>query len=658
MKFTISIRALILSALALALGAATAFWASVVYQSTYQTILAGFDQKLQVLSEGAATLSDGDAHAQYQRPARISAMTLGPEAAWWAFDATRQRLVRLDSGDGGIVELLPPGPLPAIASLAFEAEPPRLWALLEDGSFAVWQVESSTPLNLVPADAALTDGLGRFDELLSGEGQLYARRGPEVFSLSAADEQPIATNRLFELSTEVSRLSKGEQGWWALSADRSQLLQLDPQGILQEETALTLDSPVQALLVSEGALYLAAAAMQRFDPQQASFEALAEPGFYSETHPFMATHQKAYRQIREAAGLTFLYTEVFFGDNQIRYIIDGSVGDDHTTPGYIDVVPDTSVEELVKAQTLGQPFVSDIRQWDLWGLIKVSGAPIRDAQGKVVAVAGADVDIGVIRSKTRRALFSVLLVGVGVLLLAGLVSIRIANGLTRPLRRIKDAALRLAAGYFGGQLATGSGDEIDQLASSLDRLSARVNAQQQQSQSYQLTLMDHRLRAALRHVLDDGVRRAGEGSGAELLNRQRAVAELNSDVVRAGELRLLWVIEAQVTELGRALARARIARLGRRLLSRLPVKSGLAQLLHAEPTLQACAALDAEGRLSVASRDSIEIGVEQSDGSCRQLRLQDGESQLITEDHAIVWNAEWRVALALPAFGQHPRGQA
>ena len=637
MKATISIRVLILSALALALGAATAFWASVVYQSTYQIILDGFDQKLRVLSGGAATLSDGDQHAAYQQPGQIRALALGADGRWWGYDLARHQLAVLDQGDGGIIDLLPAAIGLAPTSLAFDRDRQQLWSIDAEGQWQGWQWPEWTVLSEPPAAArpAATD------ELLAVDGKLWLRSAQQLRPLDGL-AAPI------QLAQPVKRVVQGgDGGWIGLAEAADALLLFGADGALAQRLPLALDErQVHALLVDQSAVYLASDAMLRYDLEQQALELIAEPGFYSEAHPFMAAHQAAYRKVREDAGLTFLYTEVFLGGDQIRYIVDGSLGDDHTQPGYLDTVPETSLEELIRAQNRGQAFVSDIRQWEQWGLIKVSGEPIRNRQGQVVAIAGADVDISVIRSKTRRALFSVLLVGVGVLLLAGLVSIRISNSLTQPVRRIKDAALRLAAGYFGGQLATGSNDEIDQLAASLDRLSARVAAQKEQSKSYQHTLLQHRLQAALRHVLDDGVRRARQGALASLLSGSGVSGERCSDVVLAGDSRLMWRLGEQLEGLPRALARARVARLGRRLMAKLSPPQALAQLLAAEPGLSACAVLSSSGELLVATLGALELQVECASGELISHTLQHGERLQLSKGQRLRWQNEWLLPVA------------
>ena len=640
MKATISIRVLILSALALALGAATALWASVVYQSTYQIILDGFDQKLRVLSGGAATLSDGDQHAAYQQPGQISALALGAEGQWWGYDGARKQLVVLDHDDGGIIDLLPAAINSPPTSLAFDRASQQLWSVDADGRWQGWQWPQWDVLSDPPIAATVSTAV---DELLAVDGSLWLRSGQQLRSMDAS-VAPIT------LAQPVKRVVQGDgSGWIGLAEAGDALMLFSANGKLEQSLALALEQgQVQALIAARSAVFLASDAMLRYNLEQQALELIAEPGFYSEAHPFMATHQAAYRKVREDAGLTFLYTEVFLGGDQIRYIIDGSLGDDHTQPGYLDIVPETSIEDLIKAQNRGQAFVSDIRQWEQWGLIKVSGEPIRNRKGQVVAIAGADVDIGVIRSKTRRALFSVLLVGVGVLLLSGLVSIRIANALTRPLRRIKDAALRLAAGYFGGQLATGSGDEIDQLAASLDRLSARVAAQKEQSKSYQHTLLQHRLQAALRHVLDDGVRRARQGTEAVLLSGSGVTGERYSDVVMAGGNRLMWRLGEQLEGLPRALARARVSRLGRRLMARLSPQQALSQLLAAEPGLIACALLNRSGELLLRASQALDIQVEQASGELVSHTLKDGERLQLNNGQRLRWQNEW----LLPVSGE------
>ena len=290
--------------------------------------------------------------------------------------------------------------------------------------------------------------------------------------------------------------------WIGWNAAASRLIAFGDDGVLQASADLDLAArPVFGLAVEGGQVYLAADALLRYDWTEGVLAEDFSPGYYNEEDEFVARHAPWYRSLRERARLTFLYTEVFLGGDQIRYVLDGSTGDDHSPPGYLDTVPEEDIDAVVRAQVEGTPFVSGIREWEIWGLVKVSAAPIRDVTGKVVALAGADVDIGVIRSKTRNALFAVLGVGGVLMLVSGLVSLSVAQTITRPLRDIKNAALRIAAGQYGQRLQNATADDIGRLAGSLDRLSLRLHEQEEASSASQAELLTGRLDEAVRASL-------------------------------------------------------------------------------------------------------------------------------------------------------------
>ena len=258
MKATISIRVLILSALALALGAATAFWASVVYQSTYQIILDGFDQKLRVLSGGAATLSDGDQHAAYQQPGQIRALALGADGRWWGYDLARHQLAVLDQGDGGIIDLLPAAIGLAPTSLAFDRDRQQLWSIDAEGQWQGWQWPEWTVLSEPPAAArpAATD------ELLAVDGKLWLRSAQQLRPLDGL-AAPI------QLAQPVKRVVQGgDGGWIGLAEAADALLLFGADGALAQRLPLALDErQVHALLVDQSAVYLASDAAHEVSGQ-------------------------------------------------------------------------------------------------------------------------------------------------------------------------------------------------------------------------------------------------------------------------------------------------------------------------------------------------------------------------------------------------------
>lgn len=208
--------------------------------------------------------------------------------------------------------------------------------------------------------------------------------------------------------------------------------------------------------------------------------------------PYFTTHRDALRELRRQTGLTYLYTQVYLGGDRIYYLLDGTDGDDWTPPGSADTLPDSSIIGVRDAQTFGTLFVTDLLEWDNWGLIKAAYAPIRDREGNIVAMVGADVESTIIRTKTRRALFSVLLIGALTIAVSILVALKISRTLTRPIDEIRDAALGIAAGDRPTKPLRASLREVDLLATTLDRLNRRLEEQQREADGYESRLKSAR----------------------------------------------------------------------------------------------------------------------------------------------------------------------
>lgn len=618
MKLTFNFQTLILLTLTSVLILATAIWGALVYQSIYDIILRGFDQKLLALAGGAAEFTDGDGHAQYQRPYQLLAVGSGANGQLLGFDATREALVIIDPADGGALTvddralqqtLGVPGFKPPRA-LAFDATSGRMALLSGDGMSVV----SSDALPMTPPQvlAAPADGL------LFVDGLLLIRSG-QALTL-AGGESPSLT-----LAEAVSTLAPAPApaAFVGLAVSDSALVWFDRDGALLRRLPLELGERAHAGLAYVGeTLYLASDSLLRVDPASGEIAEDFAPGYYSERDPYFARYAGPYQRTRQAAGLTFLYTDVHLGDNQIRYVLDGSTGDDHSPPGTLDVVPDESVADVARAQSKGQAFVSDIREWEEWGLIKVSAEPIYGSNGQVVALAGADVDIGLIREKTRFALFSVIFVGAGLLLLAGSVSYRVSQGLMRPLRDIKDSALRIAAGYLGTRVSYDSNDEIGQLAQSLNTLSSRLAAQSRQSQAYQHALSNGREQIVLEHAVGDLLATAGGALPAGMSCQEPASP---GSVCAVGTLGMLWLLKGRAGEpLDDLTEQARVQQLALRLLRNQP-QGALDVVFLTLPGITALGLWDAtRSTLALRCRVPPTLQLRQSDGTLISQVCDDG----------------------------------
>jgi HAMP domain-containing protein len=553
---TFGFRTLVLAAIASALVLATAMLGWLAYITVYDRILLGFNQKLLGISGTVGALTDGSGHADFQRPYVPIQVVPGPAGSAWGWDRTREGLVRIDLTRAAVVEYLswPEAPL---ALLWMDADQ-RLLVQRADGSV----VDSRAPERVLMSGAdepLLSDG-ERLYRLEGGrrlvETPLPVGPAPSVDPADplmpssaapavAGSEAPVSP--VLQLPEPVRLLVRDRSvGQWVGLSEAGRLLAVDDRGQLLKSAELTLGDHRPVGLLADGErVWLAAEELLSYEWSSQQLTEDFEPGYYDESDPLVVLHAPRYRSLRERVGLTFLYTYVYIGGDRIRYILDGSVGDDHSPPGYLDSVPEADIDALVRAQVEGTPFVSGIRQWDAWGLVKVSAAPIIDADGRIVALCGADVDISVIRSKTRNALFAVLGVGALLLSVSGLVSLWVAQSVTRPLRDIKNAALRIAAGQYGARLDATGADEIGRLAGSLDRLSLRLLEQAEASSASQSALLsgrlDEALRASLRRELPqpNRLRLVGSDSEVLLLRSPSAVEDELEQTLRAGMLRAL-----------------------------------------------------------------------------------------------------------------------
>lgn len=181
------------------------------------------------------------------------------------------------------------------------------------------------------------------------------------------------------------------------------------------------------------------------------------------------------RRIRSELGLTYLYTQVVGGPSDILYILDGSEGDDHSTIGSEDDLPDETLAGLRQVQTRGEIYSSPIEYQDQWGLLKTAAAPVLGRDGSYTGSAGADVNISVIKVATQNALFASAVIGIGSILACVLVSLFLVRRIARPIEGLTDETLRLAAGGASKPVPTTGPREVGELRKALEATAKRIS---------------------------------------------------------------------------------------------------------------------------------------------------------------------------------------
>jgi HAMP domain-containing protein len=191
----------------------------------------------------------------------------------------------------------------------------------------------------------------------------------------------------------------------------------------------------------------------------------------SERDPLYLKYVGPMQRIMREKDFTYIYTQIPTGGTTIIYGLDGTVGTDHSPIGSPDEAPEDEAKGIMDVYVTGTTYLSGIHLWQLWGLLKSAFVPITSRAGAITAMAGTDVNITVIRQKTRFALLDVVECGVALLALAGIVTARVVKRVTGPIGQLKAVALKVAAGGYGQQVEIDSPSELRALAGSFNRLS-------------------------------------------------------------------------------------------------------------------------------------------------------------------------------------------
>lgn len=232
-----------------------------------------------------------------------------------------------------------------------------------------------------------------------------------------------------------------------------------------------------------------------------------------EQSPLYLKYVEPMQRIRDKLGITYLYTQIpanredvdstQSGSLPIVYVLDASLGENHTAIGYRDTLRENKAAQVNKpagARSVileAEVYCSEIGWEKEWGLLKVAYAPIYGEGGRVTAMAGADIDVVIIGKKTRKALYQIGLAGLFLLVLSSFAAVLISNKLTRPIERLKAAALQIAAGQYDYPLQIKNPSELQTISRSVDQLRAVLEDEVGQLDARNLGLVGRRREQAL-----------------------------------------------------------------------------------------------------------------------------------------------------------------
>jgi len=218
--------------------------------------------------------------------------------------------------------------------------------------------------------------------------------------------------------------------------------------------------------------------------------------YRDETSKRYQRYIKPMNEIKVALNLTYHYTfNLLYGDkeNNTIYIFDVNEGNEYTPIGSYDFMDH---EDLLGAEDVmlrDKSYIGDVKLWEKWGLLKVAYAGIKDKAGKVVAVAGTDIDITIIKAKTHKALIYSITIGLIALVLTVLASYYIAIKIIKPIEKLKTSALKIAAGKYDEKVLIKSPSELSILSNEFNYMSDQLTNKIKNFKSYSIEVKQRKL---------------------------------------------------------------------------------------------------------------------------------------------------------------------
>jgi HAMP domain-containing protein len=488
-RFSLRLQSLVLLVLIPGLLLATALLGWSTYRGLYGIIMKGFDEKLYAVSTVTGSFIRGEDHDVLFTPHQVAALGGDPgDGQPLGIDSISGDLVRLDPQIGGALQI---AALPANSrAIAVDSVTGAVWVATADAdSSTLYRFDRKTgtatpigPLAAPPAGLAYDAGRGllyaggetltAIDPVTGAEHPVVARglagpvrapamaAGDTLFLLGGSPESLIALDLASSTARAVGELR------YAPPEDADAAKDFDPDG----------PPAIRALAITaDGGLLGVTHQLVHIDRATAAVDSAGTaPGFRSFRHPLYQQYVVPMERIMAKKDISYLYTEMVGLGGVLTYGIDATQGDDHSVIGSTEPIADNEMPAMERAMVDGEVRLSGIEDWDAWGLLKTADAPIYREDGKVAALAGADIDISLILDKTRVALVKVGIVAALTLLLGAFVSLFISRRLVSPLTDVKEGALQLAAGEYGHRIGHQQLQELGELSESFNSMSGAL----------------------------------------------------------------------------------------------------------------------------------------------------------------------------------------
>lgn len=218
-------------------------------------------------------------------------------------------------------------------------------------------------------------------------------------------------------------------------------------------------------------LHIAASSAQLVDPL--AHGELVDPSHYN-TPEYRNIENKLRAFMKSSFEIRHIYTLVADGrTGELMYVVD--VGEKPPITAPIGAPWMTSPDRAaVRALRSGHPSVSTVVRQDNWGRYRSCFAPIKDIDGKTVAVLGMDMSVDRAIQQQHTITYGAVFSFLTACVLAVILAIAASSRISKPIMSLTAATQDIADGNLDCKLEIDSHDEIGSLAASFNSMVAAL----------------------------------------------------------------------------------------------------------------------------------------------------------------------------------------
>jgi len=468
------------------------------YSQSYNNILDELNKKLLTISSVTASFIDGDDHIIIAKPKQMKA---------FAYDNRRNKLYAIGKDNSLYF-------INEVAGAAIKVENINLQEYeinditVNSSNSVLYAVTSSKKLlsvnldegnpnvNLVQSLDFEVQGIA-YD---SNNELIYVSSNKSLYKI-----QDYKTVFLQKFDHNLSALNFEKGNLYGVNRNEESLFSINLKN-KKYETLEIENFPVEgnnlySLAVNEKNFYAGNKHLMIYDRKEktTSHEDFARL-YRDETSERYQKYIKPMTEIKVALNLTYHYTlNLLYGDeeNNTVYIFDVNEGNEYTPIGSYDFMDHEDLMGAEDVMLRDKSYIGDVKLWEKWGLLKVAYAGIKDKEGKVVAVAGTDIDITIIKEKTHKALIYSITIGLIALVLTVLASYYIAIKIIKPIEKLKTSALKIAAGKYDEKVIIQSPSELSTLSDEFNYMSEQLTNKLKNFKTYSIEVKERKLSQVL-----------------------------------------------------------------------------------------------------------------------------------------------------------------